>query len=114
MSEKKREISRTKMSPRERALRSRVTKLLHSAGILRGTLSLRERVCGKPNCKCTRGQKHVALYVVASHSGEQRQLFVPKAWEDDVRQWVRNHQEARELIEEISRLYWKKVQQRES
>lgn len=102
------------MSARERELRSRLTRLLHSAGVLRGTLSVRERVCGKPNCRCTRGQKHVALYVVASDSGKQHQLFVPKAWEDDVRQWVQNHHEVRELTEEISQLYWRKVQNRES
>lgn len=114
MSDVKREISRAKMSARERDLRSRLAKLLHSAGILRGTLNVRERVCGKPNCKCARGQKHVALYVVASESGKQRQLFVPKAWQDDVRQWVQNHQEVRKLMEEISQLYWWKVQKRES
>lgn len=102
------------MTARERDLRSRVAKLLHSAGILRGTLSVRERVCGKPSCRCARGHKHVALYVIASESGKQRQLFVPKAWEEDVRQWVRNHQEVRKLTEEISQLYWRKVQQRES
>lgn len=114
MSDRKREISRAHMSARERDLRSKLAKLLHSAGILRGTLNVRERVCGKPNCKCTRGEKHVSLYVVASEGGKQRQLFVPKDWEDDVRLWVRNHQEIRELTEELSQLYWRKVQKRES
>ena len=101
------------MSPRERELRSRLAQLLRSEGLLRGSLSVRDRVCGKPNCKCLRGEKHVALYVVASQEGELRQLYVPKSWENDVRQWVENQREARALLEEISQLYWTRVKKRE-
>jgi len=101
------------MSPRERELRSRLAGLLRSAGFLRGTLSVRERVCGKKNCKCARGERHVALYVVASDGGKLRQLFVPKAWEEDVREWVQNHHDARAILEEISRAHWARVQKRE-
>lgn len=102
------------MSARERELRSRLAQLLRSEGLLRGSLNVRERVCGKPNCKCARGEKHAALYVVASQDGKLRQLYVPKAREDDVRQWVDSHREARELLEEISQLYWRRMKKRES
>ena len=101
------------MSPGERELRSRLGQLLHSAGFLRGSLSLRERVCGKPNCKCSRGERHVGLYLVASEGGKPRQLFVPRAWEDDVREWVQNHHEARAILEEISELHRARLKKRE-
>jgi hypothetical protein len=39
-------------------------------------------------------------------------LFVPKAYEPAVRQWVADYHRAAELMEEISRLYWEKIQQR--
>ena len=100
---KKQEIPRPAMSKRERDLRSRLAKLIHGAGLVRGTLNAREKVCGKANCKCTRGEKHGALYLVASYGGKLRQLFVPKTSESTTRQWVASYQEAKELLEEISR-----------
>ena len=100
------------MSPRERERRSRLAQLTHGAGLLRGTLAIRERACGKSNCKCIKGEKHVSLYLVASYEGRVRQLFIPKDWEPQVRRWVQQYQEARRLLEEVSLLYWDKVKKR--
>ena len=113
MSDKRKTIPRAKMAASERDRRSRLARLMHGAGLLRGTLVLRERVCGKPNCRCRKGHKHLALYLVASKRGRLRQLYVPKAWEPRVRQWVEQYQEARRLLEEISELYWDKARTRQ-
>ena len=101
------------MSPGERDQRSRLAQLAHATGLLRGTLAVRERACGKSNCKCAKGEKHVSLYLVASYEGRVRQLFIPKDWEPQVRRWVEQYQEARKLLEEVSLLYWDKVQKRQ-
>ncbi len=102
------------MSKAERDLRSRLTKLLHSTGVIRGSLSVRERTCGKPGCRCvTKGKKHSALYLVVSEEGKYRQIFVPKAFEDYVRQWVEGYTNARTLLEEISKLHHEKLRKRE-
>ena len=101
------------MSPHERERRSRLAQLIHGAGLLRGTLAVRERTCGKPNCRCVKGERHVSLYLVASYEGRVRQLFIPKDWEPQVRRWVQQYQEARKLLEEVSLLYWDKVQKRQ-
>ena len=58
------------------------------------------------------GEKHVSLYLVASYEGRVRQLFIPKDWEPQVHRWVEQYQEARKLLEEVSLLYWDKVQKR--
>ncbi len=113
MSGKKRKISRAGMSARERDRRSQLAQLAHGAGLLRGTLAIRERACGKSNCRCAKGEKHVSLYLVASYEGRVRQLFIPKDWEPQVRRWVQQYQEARKLLEEVSLLYWDKVQKRQ-
>ncbi len=113
MSGTKRKIPRAKMSPGERDRRSRLAQLAQGAGLLRGTLAIRERACGKSNCKCAKGEKHVSLYLVASYEGRVRQLFIPKDWETQVRRWVQQYQETRKLIEEVSLLYWDKVQNRQ-
>jgi len=101
------------MSPRERSRRSRLAQLAHESGLLRGTLAIRERACGKSNCRCAKGEKHVSLYLVASYEGRVRQLFIPKDWEPQVRRWVQQYQEARKLLEEVSLVYWDKVQKRQ-
>lgn len=101
------------MNPRERELRSRLKQILQGLGLVRGTLAVRERTCGKPRCHCRQGTKHVSLYLVASHRGKQKQLFIPKPLEAQTRQWVDTYQTLRELLEELSQIYWDKLEHRE-
>lgn len=114
MSDNSGRIPRARMSQRERDSRSRLAQLIHDGGLIRGTLAVRERTCGKPNCKCAKGQKHVSLYLVESVGGKYRQVFIPKDLEAVVRLWVQNHQKARNLLEEISRLHYERVRNRET
>lgn len=113
MSVDKATVSRSHMSVEERKARSALAQLASRHGWMRGTLLVRRRACGKPNCRCARGQGHESLYVVISEKGRTRQLFVPKEWEPVVRRWVGNHCRARQLMEEISRLYWDQVRNRQ-
>jgi hypothetical protein len=102
------------MSAAERRLRSELTRLLHSHGVIRGSVAIRERTCGKASCRCvTRGEKHVSMYLVVCEGGKYRQVFVPKALHEPVHAWVRNHKKARELLEEISVLHYEKLRKRE-
>jgi uncharacterized protein DUF6788 len=106
-------IPRAKMASSEREFRSRLAQLVHDSGILRGTLAVRSRTCGKPTCRCAKGEKHVSLYLVVSEGGKYRQVFVPKDLEEVVRLWVENHQKARDLLEEISRMHYERIRKRE-
>lgn len=112
MSDKERIVSRAGMAAPEWQARSRLVQLLSQQGIIRGSLLVRRRVCGKPGCKCARGQKHESLYLVITDKGRTRQLYVPKDFEPLVRRWVEDYHQARELMEEISRIYWDKVRER--
>jgi hypothetical protein len=55
---------------------------------------------------------HVSLYVVQSHDGRPRQVYVPKEWEGRIHRAVQNHQEMQTLIEELSELEWKRLRER--
>lgn len=104
---------RSSLPAAERQLRSRLVQLLSSGqGVMRGTLSIRERTCGKANCKCARGEKHASLYIVVSVDGKYKQTCVPKSREAEVRIWVAQYQQMQELLEEISKSYWEKIQNR--
>jgi hypothetical protein len=105
-------VQRTEISGRERRRRSRLAQLIHAARFLRGTLTLRSIRCGKPGCRCARGELHSCLYLVRRQGGKLRQLFVPRQWEGRIREAVKNHQEMDELIEELSDLEWKRLQER--
>src|SRR6266571_8026154 len=105
-------FSRPKLSASERSFRSRIAQLASGQWFLRGTLSDRSSKCGKPNCHCAHGETHRSVYLVQSHAGKLRQLCVPKAWQDRVRQAVNDYQEMQRLLEEVSELEWKRLQER--
>lgn len=104
--------SRSGMPAAERDERSRLAQLVHQRQFLRGTLSVRSRRCGKPNCRCARGDPHVSLYLVQSHGGKLRQVFVPKPWEDRIRASVEDYQQMQQLIEELSEMEWRRLMER--
>jgi len=105
-------LTRSSFSDTERLRRSRLAQIAHTQRFLRGTLSARRGRCGKPNCHCARGELHASLYLVQSQGGKLRQLCVPKAWEERIRQAVQNHQEMQRLIEELSQREWQCLRER--
>jgi hypothetical protein len=86
--------------------------MISGNGFMRGTLSVREKVCGKSTCKCAQGVRHKALYLMASKNGSQQQLYVPRSHEAKVRKWLEQYEQVERLLEEISDLHWKKIRHR--
>ena len=105
-------MDKLKMSWREGAWRRRAAEILREEGVLRGSLSIRWRVCGKSRCRCAEGEKHRAMYVVYRVRGRTTQIYVPKEWEERVRRWVKQYREVRGLLEKLSSLYEARVRQR--
>jgi hypothetical protein len=103
---------RAKLSASERNFRSRIAQLASGNWLLRGNLSERASKCGKPSCRCAKGDLHQSLYLVQSQHGKPRQICVPKAWHERVRQAVDDYQQMQRLIEEVSELEWKRLQER--
>ena len=105
-------MSRASLPASERNRRSRLAQIVSGQRFLRGTLSLRRHRCGKPNCHCARGELHLSLYLVQSRDGKPRQVFVPKEWEERIRQSVDGYQEIQNLLEELSEGEWQRLIQR--
>ena len=99
---------RTHLSDPERRARSRLTQLVHEHPFLCGSLVTMQRTCGKPGCKCTRGELHAGLYLALRVGKKRKMIHVPQAMEQTVRQWVANYQEAWHLMEQISELCMKR------
>jgi hypothetical protein len=81
--------------------RSRLLRLIHNSLLLHGSLVTMARTCGKENCKCQRGDKHVSLYVSALAGKTRKMIYVPPDLETQVREWVRAYQEAHECLEKM-------------
>jgi len=99
---------RTHLSDPERRARSRLTQIVHEHPFLCGSLVAMQRTCGKPGCKCTKGELHPGLYLALRVGGKRKMIHVPQAMEQTVRQWVANYQEAWHLMEQISELSMKR------
>src|SRR2546425_12839075 len=105
-------LNRSKLSATERNFRSRISQLSSGQWFLRGTLSERSGTCGKPNCRCARGELHKSLYLVQSQAGKLRQICVPKTRQPRLRQAVEDYRLMEKLLEEGYELEWKPPQGR--
>jgi hypothetical protein len=81
---------RSQRSTPERHARSRLAQLITEQPFLRGSLVEHARSCGKPTCRCQRGQLHRSLYLETRHQGQRLVLYIPRALEETVRLWVAN------------------------
>jgi hypothetical protein len=93
------------LSAGDRAARSRLVQLLSSARPLaRAALVTMARVCGKPGCRCARGEKHVSLYLAARLGKKRQMIYIPPDLEDQARALVEAGRRVEELIEQISQI----------
>jgi hypothetical protein len=107
-------MKRSQIPATERSWRSQLSRLIAYQPILRASLQVRQRVCGKPNCHCARGEKHSSLYLVRGQKGSRQQLFVPREQEKEVRRWVANYRQLLKLLEKVSDAAWNRVGKKES
>lgn len=93
---------RAAMPAPEREARSRLAQLAHAGEFLRGNLALMRRACGKPSCRCARGEKHESWYLCYSEEGRKKMVSVPRAMLGQVRDWIARHRQAKECLEALS------------
>lgn len=91
---------------------TRKKKLLNNiSDMMRGALSQTSSTCGKPNCKtCKEGRKHTRYLFTYQVKGTRKVVSVPKKFHDKVQELVENWYEYKDLIEEITELNIKLMQ----
>lgn len=109
-----------KKSERERFSRLRQT-LLQLAGeieglvkplfsdrpVMKGTVYELKRKCGKPGCKCARGELHTRMVLSASEGGKTRLQVIPHGSLGEVQEKVRRYQELRRVRARLGEIYRK-------
>ncbi len=99
----------------EGALRRELQRLARQ--MIFGTLAERGRVCGKPTCRCARGEKHPAVQLAEwAGDGKTRSQHVPYAVVDTVRAgvdaWHRFQAIARELADRNRAQVWTRARRK--
>jgi hypothetical protein len=88
---------------REQEKADRLQRQLSRLGpLVRGSLVRSRGKCGKPNCRCVRGQLHQWWSLSFRAAGKSRSVTVPSELVGEVRQWCRNYQKLKELVVEVS------------
>jgi len=92
------------------ALRKRregLTRLLPPLGeVLRGSLMERYLTCGKPDCRCARGERHGPVWYlsVTLDQAHRQGSTVPSHQLEPVRRWIENYHRVKERLEKISEI----------
>jgi hypothetical protein len=93
---------RSQRSAQERDARSRAVQLLADRPLLRGSLVLQYRSCGKAGCRCQTGPKHPAVYLY-TRSGDQRvRIYIPPALHEAVRSAIETGRQIDRLVDRVS------------
>ncbi|MBI1871373.1 MAG: hypothetical protein HYS07_09300 [Chlamydiae bacterium] len=77
--------------------------------VIRGSLVIMKRVCGKKNCKCVKGYRHESLYISQGVKGKTRMIYVPRSSGKKVRQYVEHYHEIKKFLDESSKENIKKL-----
>ena len=94
----------------ELALRKRregLVRLLPPLGeILRGSLMERYLTCGKPSCKCARGERHGPVWYLSVTLDQSHRAGRTIAADqvEQVRGWIENYHRVKQHLEKISNI----------
>jgi hypothetical protein len=73
--------------------------------LVQGSYLERFSSCSRPNCSCHKGRKHgPRSYLVVYEGKKQRQVYVPQAQREPIREGIRQHEELRAIVKEITRI----------
>ncbi|MBU4154507.1 MAG: hypothetical protein KKD63_16675 [Proteobacteria bacterium] len=70
-------------------------RLLGRSELLKGTMLEVQRTCGKPGCKCARGEKHACYQLSASVEGKRHTWNVPRRYLAKVKPLAENYRRFR-------------------
>lgn len=82
-----------------KAALSKMPKLEES---IRGSLVIMNRFCGKPNCRCQKGQKHKAVYLSQSYKGKTRMIYISHHVVKKTAEYIKNYLKTKELLNNLS------------
>lgn len=71
---------------------------------IRGSLVVMNRFCGKPNCRCQKGQKHKATYLSQSSKGKTKMIYIPQAQAKKAAEQIKNYRRVKAVLNILSEI----------
>jgi len=96
--------ARQELVATEQARAAHVRELLASDVMVDGSFVTLSRKCGKPNCHCAFGEKHLAKYVSRKIAGRTKLTYVPAANELEVSTKAERYRKLRQARAELVKL----------
>jgi hypothetical protein len=93
------EMSRRELRQKARGIRSRMRKIDH---MIKGSINFRRVKCGKPGCKCNRGELHDCVCITYKERGKTVTVYVDKERQAEALLMCRNYKKMKALIKELS------------
>lgn len=73
--------------------------------LVQGSYLERFSSCSRPNCSCHNGKKHgPRSYLVVYEGKKQRQIYIPQEQCKPIQEGIRQHEELRAIVKEITRI----------
>ena len=73
--------------------------------LIRGSMVIMIRVCGRKNCRCAKGYKHRSLYLSQSVKGKLKMIYIPRQAEATVKEGVLNYRRTKVLLNRLSKIH---------
>ena len=78
--------------------------------VIKGSVYELKRKCGKPGCKCTKGQLHRSMVLSSSEKGRTRLLVIPHGFLLEVKSKVQRYQKLRRSRQRLGEVHRKMLQ----
>lgn len=88
---------------------SKLHQLIDQKRFIRGSLVYLKNTCGKENCKCAKGDRHVSLYIRQSLNGKPKTTLIPKKNWDKIKEMNNRYKEIQSLLEKVSAYEWEHI-----
>jgi len=83
---------------------ARMKKLAQAGPLVAASLVTQAVTCGRPQCRCAQGEKHLKHVLTFKRDGKTQTVYVPLDLLPEVRRWVAEHQRIKQLLRDISDL----------
>lgn len=92
-------MDKVKLRQKARDIRSRIRKL---DLMIQGSIMFRRIKCGKPNCKCARGQLHDCVCITYKEKGKTKTVYVDKDRQAEAFRMCADYKRMKVLLKELS------------
>jgi hypothetical protein len=91
-------------------IRELIKPFFSSKPVIKGSVYELKRKCGKPGCRCTKGQLHRSLVLSSSEKGRTRLQIIPQGFLLEIKTKVQRYQKLRRSRQRLGEVQRKMLQ----